>query len=239
MKGKLTIISHIYNEEYFLPWWVNHHKEIADEIIFIDYASTDRSLEIIKDICPNCRIIPSRNSMFQADLVDQEVMDIESTIDGYKLCLNVTEFFIPKSDFSSILSNNEKNVYAVRRALMVDENENDIVLPNERLVERKRFGFIGDDPLHTNYRFLHNYEMGFYGIGRHYSQLPNQQNTESIIFVYTWSPWTDEMLKRKLQIKNKIPTSDKDLGRGGHHFWTLEEMTEIRKHFLGISHYIK
>lgn len=48
----LTVISHFYNEEYLLPWWLNHHKNIFDNGILINYGSTDKSVEIIKSICP-------------------------------------------------------------------------------------------------------------------------------------------------------------------------------------------
>ena len=53
-----TVLTHFYNEEYLLPWWLSHHKKIFDHGILIDYHSTDRSREIIKAICPTWEIIP-------------------------------------------------------------------------------------------------------------------------------------------------------------------------------------
>ena len=50
---KKTCLIHIYNEEYLLPFWLNHHKDIFDDIIIIDYNSTDKSLEICKEISQN------------------------------------------------------------------------------------------------------------------------------------------------------------------------------------------
>lgn len=236
---KLTIISHIYNEEYLLPWWIKHHKDIADNIVFIDYHSTDRSVEIMRDMCPNCTIIKSRNEKFDAELCDQEVMSVEEKYQGFKLALNVTEFFIPKDDINHIFDQTEQRVYRINRALMVDENENDIVLHSENLVERKRFGFIGSDPLHTPFRYAHNYQRGNYTLGRHDCHLPNHQDINSLIFVYTWAPWTEEFIKRKLQIKDNIPDADKASGRGYHHFWTYENMLGIKEHFLSKSQYIQ
>jgi hypothetical protein len=46
-----TVISHFYNEEYMLPWWLKHHRQYFDHGILIDYGSTDKSLDIIKKIC--------------------------------------------------------------------------------------------------------------------------------------------------------------------------------------------
>ncbi len=87
-----TVISHIYNEEYILPWWLEHHKKIFDHGIIIDYASTDRSLEIIKEICPTWEVVQSKNAEFNAMAVDVEVLEYERKIEGWRICLNVTEF---------------------------------------------------------------------------------------------------------------------------------------------------
>jgi hypothetical protein len=235
---KFTVISHVYNEEYMLPWWLNHHKDIADHGIIIDYHSTDRSIEIIKDICPTWTIVKSRNEKFQADLVDQEVMDLESEISGFKLCLNVTEFFMPKEDLNSLFSQTDKKTYRVRRALIVDENEKETVSHDEKLTDKKHYGFIGDDPLHTNFRYLHNHTRGNYEVGRHQCYLPNIEDSPSLIYWYGWAPWSDEFIARKSQIKNKIPDSDRIMGKGFHHFWNYEQMLNTKNYFLAKASYI-
>ena len=88
---KKTLLCHFYNEEYMLPWFLNHHKQIFDHGVMIDYHSTDRSVEIIRELCPTWDIVTSRNPNFQADTIDTEVNDIEAGIEGWKICLNVTE----------------------------------------------------------------------------------------------------------------------------------------------------
>ena len=35
-----------------------------DELIVVDYNSTDKSMEICKRICPECKIITTRNKCF-------------------------------------------------------------------------------------------------------------------------------------------------------------------------------
>ena len=75
---KKTIISHFYNEEYLLPFWLKHHSKMFDHGILIDYNSTDRSVDIIREICPTWEIIDSRNELFDAVLIDKEVEDIET-----------------------------------------------------------------------------------------------------------------------------------------------------------------
>jgi hypothetical protein len=40
---KTTILTNIFNEEYLLPFWLNHHKNMFDKIISIDYHSTKKN----------------------------------------------------------------------------------------------------------------------------------------------------------------------------------------------------
>ena len=61
---KKTLITHIFNEEYLLPFWLHHHKDMFDEIVIIDYNSTDNSIEICKNIYPRCQIINTQNKFF-------------------------------------------------------------------------------------------------------------------------------------------------------------------------------
>ena len=80
-----SIISHFYNEEYLLPWWLEHHKKYFDYGLMINYNSTDRSVEIIKDICPDWQIVNSTNEQFDALRVDSEVSYYEEQIPGWKI----------------------------------------------------------------------------------------------------------------------------------------------------------
>lgn len=67
---KKTVLCHFYNEEWLLPWWLNHHKQFFDHGIMINYQSTDRSAEIIKEICPTWDIVQSKNLYFLPEDVD-------------------------------------------------------------------------------------------------------------------------------------------------------------------------
>ena len=105
-----TIISHFYNEEYLLPWWLNHHKKYFDYGLMINYASTDRSVEIINKICPDWKVVDSVNKEFAAKDCDEEVEHYEKRISGWKICLNITEFLV--GDFS-LLNTDNKNEYYI------------------------------------------------------------------------------------------------------------------------------
>ena len=50
---KTTVITHFWNEEILLPYWLKHHLELFDHGILINYRSTDKSVEIIKELAPH------------------------------------------------------------------------------------------------------------------------------------------------------------------------------------------
>ena len=165
--SKTTLLSHIYNEEYLLPFWLQHHKDMFDEIIIIDYNSTDRSVEICKTICPDCKIITSRNENFDATLVDKEVMDIENTIEGIKIVLNTTEFLFCDKPLKDLFIDYEH--YAISLSInMISPYSNSWFEVNDC---NELFTNLFDSSIRFHYdrstRFIHNFRNGNYTIGRH------------------------------------------------------------------------
>lgn len=126
---KLTLISHIYNEEYLLPFWLNYHKNIFDYGIIINYDSTDKSLAIIKEICPEWSIINSRNKYYIPHEVDNEVMDIEKKIDGYKICLNVTEYLFCDGNIKDFLINKNNICIEIKGLCLLSNTYNNYYNP--------------------------------------------------------------------------------------------------------------
>ena len=49
---KKVLLTHIFNEEYLLPFWIKQHRELFDHLVVVDRFSTDRSREIIGDMWP-------------------------------------------------------------------------------------------------------------------------------------------------------------------------------------------
>lgn len=223
----LVLISHFYNEEYLLPWWLKHHKNIFDHAIMIDYASTDSSVKIISEMCPSWEIVKSRNEFFEAASVDKEVMDLEESSEGIKICLNTTEFLM--SDRKSLLDqmSGENKCLAVRRICMVDEEPECDVSYDEDLTQRKDVGV--DLLTHTlptapPWRFIHNHNNGCYGLGRHNTSHPINGTLKEPIFFYKYSPWNERMISRKTSIKGKIPESDAKRGFGRQHMMSADQM---------------
>ena len=224
-----TIISHFYNEEYLLPWWLEHHKKYFNHGIMIDYASTDNSVSIIRQICPDWTVISSRNKFFDAKLIDDEVMDIESIVSGWKTCLNTTEFLVGEY---SMMNNTPEQEITVPCLIMVDEEP--IIQPtySKPLIDQKFYGihYHGRDPLARRPRLIHNKKRVQYPLGRHFDNF----NTDKLkVLWYGWSPFNKKTLNRKLQIQNRIPESDKARGFGSQHLVDEDRLNSIfRKDFF-------
>jgi hypothetical protein len=212
---KKTIITHFYNEEYLLPWWLNHHKKYFDHGVLINYASTDKSVEIIKELCPTWEIVESKNKDFGASDVDREVLDIEANIDGWKICLNTTEFLI--GDFNSLDLTKQEELY-IPCLYFIDELESrdsNTLNYNINLWDILKTGLdVPNTMEHRGSRLMHSNHVR-YSHGRHYRRLINTERF--IIFNYGFAPMTEEFIARKLQIQSRVPYSDRISQCGGQH----------------------
>uniref|UniRef100_A0A6C0D2I3 Uncharacterized protein n=1 Tax=viral metagenome TaxID=1070528 RepID=A0A6C0D2I3_9ZZZZ len=223
-----TLITHIYNEQYLLPFWLEHHKNMFDNIVIVDYHSTDKSLEICKSICPECKIITTRNEFFDASKVDAEIMDLENTIKGIKIVLNTTEFLFCKNQIHSLFSN-EHISYSIKSyaPYCIDNIElndykhfiNKLIDPNVKYIQQEDRGL----------RQIHNFSNGNYTIGRHNTNNITIDTNDMYIIWLGYFPFNDKLIERKLQIKNKMPESDKQKGFGIQHLNTKEDIIEINK----------
>ena len=210
----MTIISHIYNEEYLLPYWLNHHKKYFRHGIIIDYCSTDSSIEIIKSICPSWEIVKTRNSDFDAKNIDEEVMDIEKTIGGPRICLNTTEFLV--GDYSKI-----RNELIIPSVVMVDKVNEGSEFSN--LLDDRTNGIPYDKNQIRGCRCLHTGNVR-YGLGRHF----HHPNTDDFLVLwYGFSPYNKQSIKRKLQIQDKISARDRSMGHGHQHITNEESLNKV------------
>ena len=222
---KKTVISHFYNEEHLLPWWLNHHKQIFDHGILIDYHSTDRSMEIIREICPDWELRYTRNRFFDSDVIDQEVMDIEKGLEGWRMCLNTTEFLY--GNVSHMDDRQDPTQYFIGNYVFVDmedETKGPITLSHDTpLHEQRYWGYedisgqgirLGAGSMARMNRSLHNHPVTYTG-GRHWPGTQKSFN-DLVIFYYGYADISEPGLKRKTQIQTKISAS------GHHHSYNKE-----------------
>ena len=248
------LISHFYNEEYLLPWWLTHHREMFDHGVLIDYHSTDRSVEICRELVPDWEIVTSEYKTFAGIMCDFEVMKHEERFPGaWKLVLNTTEFLVG-DQIDNVIRFLETNDYIAARipgAVIVDDQPDSRPDPAAPLVAQKHHGFPETEfphdelnlwwiPRANRTRVIHNYAIGAYTPGRHTSSLPRQAPVfpeHLMIWWYAYSPWTPEFIARKTQIKKKVEPSDPEkLNFGNHHMSEASEMAERRDFLLPYSH---
>lgn len=229
------LISHFYNEEYLLPWWLQHHVPLFDHGILINRGSTDRSVELCRQLAPHWEVRDSKVPLFDPPLVDHEVMEVEQKCSGWKMSLNTTEFLCvrDKEEFYSTLEAVGSSMYYVRPIELIDDpnygyKDPDPAIP---LVKQRFHGYIGE----SSYgRFIHKLDHGHYTVGRHQSTHPSTtvDHTPAFVFKFIFSPWTEDLIKRKLQI---TPTMAKGYppNMGGQHFFTREQWEEYYLDSIG------
>lgn len=209
-----SIISHFYNEEYLLPWWLEHHKKYFDYGLMINYNSTDRSVEIIKDICPDWQIVDSINEQFDALCVDSEVSYYEEQIPGWKIALNTTEFLF--GNYNLLNESDDKIEHYIPSFCFIDDKNQNYPDTNIPLYKQIANGIdYVDDPMLRKLRCLHNTQLT-YPVGRHFLNY-DQTSENFVIFNYGFAPWNEHIIARKLQIQHRIPISDKLRNWGAEH----------------------
>jgi len=219
----LTLISHIFNEEYLLPFWLEYHSKIFDNGIIIDYCSTDNTKQIITKFCPHWKIVNTRNVKpdgkpnFDADLIDQEVVDIEKTISGFKIALNVTEWFIFLGTKTELLSSLIKGEHYYLSPYQCMTTKSHFFPKNveQFLNSIEQIKIIND----RGVRILHDEPGLDYFCGRH-GRLGNKNNVIRNDIVIMWTgyyPFNEQVVKRKLQIQQNIPLHDILAKRGSQH----------------------
>lgn len=210
----------MFNEEYLLPFWIEHHRRIFSHVIFIDYHSTDKSLDIIRQQAPTWEIRTTTTSQWDAKRDDDEVMEIERSISGFKIALNITDFFLPGSSIEELVNKGDVQKLHVFTVCSSNETDNEPSTMCEILQNIERA-----QPEIRGYRFLHSREDGKYHLGRHDSYHLAIWSKAAIVWLGFY-PWTERMIQRKLQFAKKMSQCDINMGAGLQHLWSRKEMEE-------------
>ncbi len=236
---KTLVISHFYNEEFFLPYWLKTHLPLFDHGVLIDYQSTDRSVEICRGLAPHWEVRQSRNAMFAAVANDEEVMDIERNYDGWwKIALNITEFLLlPDGNLKNYIAKFPSGTVSVRtKGVLMIDSPKDIdkdVLPNIPLEMQRHWGKV-EDPYGVRperCRIIHNRTHGDYWVGRHQSRLSYTHIPGCYCLWWGFSPWNIQRVRR-LRAAHKIPPSDVKAGMGETHVYNLDQHERLYREYL-------
>ncbi|CAF3624884.1 unnamed protein product [Rotaria socialis] len=243
----VVLISHFFNEEFLLPFWIRHHAPMFDHAILINYNSSDRSLQIIRSEAPRTwKIVSSRNAEFSALDVDEEVSDYERTFPkAWKIALNTPEFLV-HPNLRQMLAETEhsSNILVIRfRSIIMSGDD---AIPFQRFVpllkQRSHYTWDPADAreLHgetPSSRFIHRHSLPIYNIGRHSIRSSAWQWAPiGFIAKYQYTPWPD-IVSRKLQIRTRIPLSDFAKKWGIQHNTDIKQLEQnkanIKKHRVG------
>lgn len=236
-----TVISHFYNEEWLLPFWLKHHREIFDHGVMIDYHSTDRSCDIIREICPTWQIVTSKNSNFEPHSVDREVVEHEASQPGWRIALNTTEFLVGNYHHMNDRSDQFQAFIGQFMVVDMERREEPYYLDSDKPIWEQRwhgYGIVSDFTKNQSHgsvprapRSLHNYAVGYPSVGRHF---PNNAPTynDLAIFYVGYASLEPKSIERKLQIQTQCPG-----GSGQHHRFNLKQlMDRFRKEQQSMSY---
>jgi hypothetical protein len=94
---KIVGLVHFANEALMLPYWIDQHLHIFDDVLFVDYNSTDSSQHVIASLAPpNWKYFRTSRQTFTSVDNDQEMMEFEELypLSSWKLVLTVGEFIV-------------------------------------------------------------------------------------------------------------------------------------------------
>ena len=237
------LISHFYNEDALLTQWIRHHAPLFNCAVLIDYNSTDKSRDIIRREAPDSwNLVYSHNHEFGALAIDQEVSGYENSFDNnhWRLALTTTEFL-----FATGLRRKENTIFdglGETKAILIpsissiDKEESSKPDPSVSLLKQKNLVYfqngssgiltnIEENHINNHYnRFMHCVRdfRNPYSIGRHdfrHASVPKNMH----IIKYVYGPFPD-FFSRKLQIKTRIPESDKQYNFGHQHMIEFDQL---------------
>lgn len=242
----VMLITHFYNEEFMLPYWIQHHAPMFDHVVLINYNTTDKSVDIIRQTAPaGWKVVSAANpNSFGAIAVDADVMKVEREHPNYwHIALTCTEFLV-HPDFRASMARidpktGERAVIRFRGLWMVGDEDSPLTPFGSLPMQRSVFtdNYVGGNcwghlscPIN---RFMHTGlnqspytgQPGtyHYGGGRHglYTKEVIKYVDTGVIMKYLWTPWPEQK-KRKMQVGARVPQSDRAAGMGGHHIANMD-----------------
>ncbi len=229
--AKRTVLCHFYNEEWLLPFWLKHHREIFDHGIMINYASTDRSVDIIRELCPTWQVVNSRNHEFEPCAIDSEVREYEQSLEGWRVCLNVPEFLVGNYDHMDNRHHQDRIYVGQWMFVDMERREEPLKLnPNYPLWYQRWWGYgiVNNFEHNQPYgsvprapRSIHNYAADYPNLGRHFPECPTTYG-DLAIFYYGYASLEQGSIDRRMQIQTKCPGG----GTGTNHHFSLDQLMD-------------
>jgi nucleoside-diphosphate-sugar epimerase/SAM-dependent methyltransferase len=231
------MVTHFYNEELLLPYFIRHHAGMFDEVVMIDMGSNDLSCRIIADQAPShWRVVDSKYpDTFDAIKLDVEVVEQENSLcTSWRIALTITEFIVHpdlRGELQSLQASNPKLLAMRFPALMMVGDDAHALQRFPNLIEQ-RAQVLREPWLNEYSRFLHRLprDRNYYSVGRHAldaceSTIANSE--QGFLAKWKYTPWP-ESVTRKIQFNARIPERHVARGWGWHHNRNAGQWTEAR-----------
>ena len=235
---QITVLTNVYNEEYLLPFWLEHHRTIFDHGIVFDWGCTYRSMDIVREMCPTWEIRKAIDShpskrldKFDACENDVIFMFAEMKLNSYKIVLNTTEFLVSEQPLRNYIADEPNRCYPLQSFVGLSTKE----LQDPKTLGEFLAGIERVEPHLRKWRTLHSHYHGKYSLGRHEITLYPYETIPAYIMWCAEYPWNAAVLQRGLQITEKIPESDYEKEISYHHRYTADKRNEVRLRHLADS----
>lgn len=233
-RRKAVLFSHFYNEELLMPFWIDQHRHMFDEALLVNFNSTDRSVDIIRNRAPEGWKVYHWGSNFDFVKFRTDFMTNEKLFpDSWKIFLTTTEFLV-HDDLSTLLMHESMpSAFRFRSYVMVGDDSQPLVDSVPLLQQRSSytvaplthevFHVPGD---HFNAssgenwyysRMIHSFDSMEYLNGLHRAEFRvDRFSDEGFIAKFAFTPWP-EAIDRKVQIGSRIPQKHYEKGMATHH----------------------
>jgi len=252
-RRQVVMVTHFYNEELLLPYFINHHAPMFDRVILIDCGSTDNGVKVIERLAPSSwTVVRSKHpDNFHYQLVDDEVTEWENQFPGWwKIALTTTEFLV-HPDLRGYLSRLEaagpRATHRFRSVLVVGNDDTPLKRFSQLILQRNEYPLhYGRPQINVSLIYSSAYSRILHQLGRettprYYSgrhnmtnQQPHSLPSEGFIAKFFYSPWP-ELKTRKLQIGGRIPVEHLQKGMGNQHNATAELLEANRNRIRGAA----
>ena len=234
-----AMVTHFRNEELLLPFFIIHHAPMFDQVIAIDYNSTDRSVDLFKDYAPSSwKIVPSETGeVFDSRKCDAQVMFWEKQVpEDWVVALTTTEFLVYPGLRLDLHEKQDRfplpSIMHIPNLAMTGDDRRPLLyfqpLLRQRHVFLERLDAIGQYS-----RFMHwgTSSTHRYDIGRHVYIDDRQNKTTGVdyidsgdAYIAKWyvTPWP-EQIARKVEVGRTIPERDKQANLGYQHIRAFEQ----------------
>jgi hypothetical protein len=145
------------------------------------------------------------------------------------MILNTTEFLFCSVDIRNLIKMRSDCYYPIPSYMPFSSKIN--IYPQSLGEILKDIETVGLPNTWREYRIMHSYKDGNYSTGRHSITLPKTSDIDAYVLWLGWHPWNEKLIKRKLQIKNKMMPDDIAAARGFQHMWGREQQELNRIHY--------